>query len=447
MYNPCFCYYNINSLRFKIEDIKEIIKKSSPDILVFAETKIDSSFTNAQFSLNDYFEPTRKDFTCNSGGIIEFVKRGTIRRRLIDLELKSFESIASEITINKKQYFILSFYRTERNENRLSNINKFFMELSIVLDQAVATYNEIILMGDINIDSHDPKSVGYKELSNFLDSYSLKNLIKVKTCFSKEHESSIDVILTNNPRIFYNTFAFELGISDCHKFIGTFLRTTLSKLKPKTLTYRSYKKINEEIFLNDLSNDIKCFDFEVVSDGYEQFIKFFTNLLDKHCPIKTKIVRGNNNRFMNKELSKAIMVRSRLRAKYLKSKNPNDRQHYKKQRNLCVKLRDQAIKADFNKAFSNIKNDSKPFYDIMKPYLTNKGALCCSDIILSENGNIIHSDVDIANIFVDYYTDIVELTSGVAPTNIFDERTPGMSLDSVINNICNSFSQHPSIKK
>ena len=55
---------------------------------------------------------------------MEFIKKGTIRKRLIDLELKSFESIASEITINKKQYFILSFYRTERNENRLSNINK-----------------------------------------------------------------------------------------------------------------------------------------------------------------------------------------------------------------------------------------------------------------------------------------------------------------------------------
>ena len=96
---------------------------------------------------------------------------------------------------------------------------------------------------------------------------------------------------------------------------------------------------------------------------------------------------------MNKELSKPIMSRSRLKSKYAKSKLVSDRNKYKQQRNLCTRLRDRAIKADFDQAFSNIKGNSKPFYDIMKPYLTNKGALCCSDIILSENGDIITTDM------------------------------------------------------
>ena len=51
--NPFLAYYNINSLRYKFEDLKEIFSKSPPDILVLAETKIDHTFPNAQFYLEE----------------------------------------------------------------------------------------------------------------------------------------------------------------------------------------------------------------------------------------------------------------------------------------------------------------------------------------------------------------------------------------------------------
>ena len=41
-------------------------------------------------------------------------------------------------------------------------------------------------------------------------------------------------------------------------------------------------------------------------------------VLDKHAPIKQKIVRGNETPFMTKELSKAIMNRVKLKYRYTK---------------------------------------------------------------------------------------------------------------------------------
>ena len=64
---------------------------------------------------------------------------------------------------------------------------------------------------------------------------------------------------------------------------------------------------------------------------------------------------------MNKNLSRAIMHRSKLRSKYLKNKNTLNRTNYKKQRNICVKLRDKAIKSDFQNSFSNLKSNSNHF--------------------------------------------------------------------------------------
>ena len=49
---------------------------------------------------------------------------------------------------------------------------------------------------------------------------------------------------------------------------------------------------------------------------YESFSDTFKAIVNKHAPLKEKIVRGNNAAFMTKELRKAIMNRSRLKKKY-----------------------------------------------------------------------------------------------------------------------------------
>ena len=47
-------YLNINSLRNKIIDLREILSSLSPDYLVLSKTKLDDSFPSAQFSIPDY---------------------------------------------------------------------------------------------------------------------------------------------------------------------------------------------------------------------------------------------------------------------------------------------------------------------------------------------------------------------------------------------------------
>ena len=102
-------------------------------------------------------------------------------------------------------------------------------------------------MGDINIDLCDSKAVGFSELNDFMDLHNLKNIVKDKTCFHKDHESLIDIILTNKPLKFMSTKCHELGTSDCHKLISTCLRQKVSRLKPKKITYRSMKNYNKNL--------------------------------------------------------------------------------------------------------------------------------------------------------------------------------------------------------
>ena len=64
---------------------------------------------------------------------------------------------------------------------------------------------------------------------------------------------------------------------------------------------------------------------------------------------------------MDKELNQAIMVRSKLRNKYVKSKSETDKQRYNKQRNYCVKLlrlkKQKYESLDISKITDKIKTD------------------------------------------------------------------------------------------
>ena len=64
--NLNFCYLNINSVRNKFTDLQTIIQ----DIVSIAETKLDTSFPSAQFTLEEYHTPYRIDINNKNGGIL-----------------------------------------------------------------------------------------------------------------------------------------------------------------------------------------------------------------------------------------------------------------------------------------------------------------------------------------------------------------------------------------
>ena len=56
----------------------------------------------------------------------------------------------------------------------------------------------------------------------------------------------------------------------------------------------------------------------------------FLNVLNKFAPLKKKYLKANHSRFVNKELNKAVIQRSRLRYENLKDKTRVARTAYKK---------------------------------------------------------------------------------------------------------------------
>ena len=124
-----------------------------------------------------------------------------------------------------------------------------------------------------------------------------------------------------------------MGISDCHKIVTTCLRVNLPRLRNKNIIYRSFKNFDKETFLKKLKEAMSTCVFTMdTNKSYDIIVNTIVMLLDTYAPLKKKILRGNQSRFMNKELSKAIMKRSALKSKYHKHPNSTNRALFKKKK-------------------------------------------------------------------------------------------------------------------
>ena len=172
---------------------------------------------------------------------------------------------------------------------------------------------------------------------------------------------------------FQVTNTLVTGLSDCHKLISSFMKSYISRLKPKTNFYRNYKNFDEEKFVKDVKAADFSFSNNDPNENYSVLSDTFSKLVDRHAPVQMKIQRGNHAPFISKEMRKATYARSRSRNKLCKNPSEENERKYKRQRNLCVSLRRKAIKQYFSNITGKGIVTNKEFWKTTRPFLTNKG--------------------------------------------------------------------------
>ena len=273
MNRPIIAQLNINSISNKFKFLEKDIC-ANLDILLISETKLDDSFSSAQFLLDGFSKPYRLDLCSNGGGILLYI-RDDILSRLLSNSNKT-ESIFAEINFRKKKWLICASYNPHK-----SNISNHLHHLGKGLDNYIGNYDNILLLGDFNSEFSEPC------LNDFCDIYNLKNLVKEPTCYKNpDNPSCIDLFLTNRPRTFQCTTTIETGISDFHKLVVTVLKTFYKKQRPKIIHYRNYKNFENGNFRQDLKKELLKFD--VTNAPLSNFNDTVLSVLDKHAPKKKK---------------------------------------------------------------------------------------------------------------------------------------------------------------
>ena len=168
-------------------------------------------------------------------------------------------------------------------------------------------------------------------MKEFCDTYNLKNLITEPTCFKNaQNPTIIDLILTNKPKSFHSSMCIETGISDFHKMTVCVLNVQFTKLCPAEIKYRNCKNFNPKSFKAELKTNLEFSKKTEIT--YDKFKDTFMKSLNKHAPMKEKLIRGNNAPFMNKTLSKAFVHKAKLENKYNTNPTEFNHLHYNKQK-------------------------------------------------------------------------------------------------------------------
>ena len=420
---------NVNSLNSKFVEIHKILVNGYTDLLFLSETKLDNSYPNAQFHV-DQFSVHRQDRNAYGGGLICYVREVIPHRNRTDIAINEngIETIVIQVKTDNKNMFFLHTYKPPN-----ININFLTNALEKMLDKCFTESDHVHVIGDLNINFLPSPH----NLSQICDTYDLKQLIKSPTCFkSLNNPSLIDVILTNKPKSVKTTINLSLGISDFHNYIGAATRLSCPTNEPKLVNYRSFKNFNEESYINDLQ--MVPFHVSQTFDDVDDQLWFHNSLLvdivDKHAPRKQREITLNQLPYMNDNLRKAINIKAALRRKFLRIKSDNNWQKFRKQRNLVNKLKRLSMKKYFEKNCNENETKGKHFWEIVKPFMTNKVKLNNNKITLFENNSLISKPSDVSNTFNKYFINVTQ-----------DLSEPESVKQMSVNEVINHYKDHPSI--
>ena len=220
-------------------------------------------------------------------------------------------------------------------------------------------YGNFILLADLN---SEPKE---QTVQDFCQA-ARENIIKENTCFKNPaNPSYIDLFLTNRPACFHSSVNIETGLFNFHKMSLSMMKVFCKKRPPNIVRYCNYNNFNNKVFINDL-NEYFTENTEFLS--FDSFKRTIDKTLEKYTLLKKQYVRAKQAPFINKNINKEIMKRSRLRNKFLNTKSDIDSKAYNKQRNICVTL----IRQEKKKLNTRFITDNKTFWKKVKPFLQIK---------------------------------------------------------------------------
>jgi len=147
--------WNVNSVRARIDNIKDYLQKFSPDIVMMQEIKTqDETFPYDEFASLNYESHVFGQKSYNGVAIISKDKLENIRTDLIKDKLKQSRIISAEVKHKKKVIQIINIYTPNGNpvDTEKYSYKKDWLDALIKQLKTLSKKNgNIILGGDFNI--------------------------------------------------------------------------------------------------------------------------------------------------------------------------------------------------------------------------------------------------------------------------------------------------------
>ena len=323
-------HLNVRSLLPKIDEIHHMAITTNCSILGISETWLDDSVTDAEIQIAGYVV-IRKDRNRQGGGVCIYIKDTLAFNIRSDIKNDNCEFIFLDVLLPKTKPILVGVcYRPPDDSRFLQNL-----ENNILLSD-LNNEQETYILGDFNIDYSKPNSNLKKELSRFMNSFHLDQIITCPTRITESSCSTIDLILISDTSKISNSGVINSSISD-HCIIYCCRKISKDVFgKHNTVKLRSLKNYDQEVFTNKLRN-INWYlvtDCEDINKAWKMFSNLFMSVIDQVAPVKQVRLKQKTEMWFTSEIVNLIRQRDHAYNVFIKSKSSDHHTEYKRLRNL-----------------------------------------------------------------------------------------------------------------
>lgn len=369
-------HLNIRSLRNSAHllQLRELTNNRKFDIITISETWLNTTVTSGEVGIDGYKLFRLDRLHKSGGGVCAYVRKELKTKVLKDFSYisdRNFHQLWISVQLRKlKSILVCIVYRPVD-----CPLSFFEDTLKPNYTQALALNKPIVILGDLNCDGLNVNCIGYKAMSKFLVEMNLKQTVNAPTRITATTSSLLDVILVSSPSLVRSSGVINMPISD-HLPVYAELKVKIPKPLPYTISTRSYKNYNSNLFSSDLASNaddlLSIFNGSDVNAKLDTFNTFFLSTLDSHAPIKTIKIRNRPCPFVTSEIRQLIKSKKSLHRRFLQSRDESDWANYKVS---CTIVKRSLVDAERKHTFHEVqqnKDNPSSLWRIIKRLVPSK---------------------------------------------------------------------------
>lgn len=413
-------HLNVRSLFNKIDQLELLMQDNYSEIDIIClsetwlkETQMQTAHLNG-FQLASYM--TRKGV--RGGGVCMFIRKDSrvtfeTRSDICKMSIEREMEICAIELLTPVSIVIVTIYRAPE----ASKYDQFLAQLETIIQTASKKRSKVIIIGDFNYNINNVRLRHCLEETIFLHDFKIINFgdTRIAHMKSKRSQSCIDNVLSNDNSIVFKGNV-EVGLSD---HLGQVVSvpyaekaTNHNKHIKKRLT-RSFNDRQVDLFMIGISSVSwdNVHTADNVNEMFKRFMHLFMNEFNKAFPYKEmRIQKTRKNRKTNEWYTEELKLLADnvidLECKFYRSGNLNDKLNYEKaKRTYKREIKHSKTLHNENK-IRHSKNKSKTAWNIIDSCKTNTEQ-SRDNIKIRHESNLIESETEVANIFNNYFSNIV----------------------------------------
>ena len=393
-----FCLLNARSINNKTLQIKDYVVDKKIDIFALTETWLKPDDCS-DYIIRD-ISPTGYAFVHtprpdgNGGGVGLLYRKNLKMEQIKSDPCKSFEFKELLLHSSASIIRIIIIYRPPISaKNGLTHV-AFFDDFSSLLERLVSSPSHLLLAGDFNFHVNDSSD---NTANKFLDLLNCFNLEVSNVC-TPTHKSNnvLDLIITRSGEATVLNLSVNDPVISDHFAVHCNLAIKRPPKAKLTLTSRKLRTIDPDNLRCDIcSSALYNSPSHEITDLCDQYDSVLSSILDKHAPLRTRIITLRPNApWYSEEIRKQKSTCRKLERRWRRSKLESDYRHYANQRAVIRNIIFESKMGYYSNLISEAGKDNKALFRSIDRLLHRKAEKSFPTSSLAE---------DLANTFVTFF--------------------------------------------